>query len=92
MEINFDLVKKEIVKKLSKIKPEKIYLFGSFAWGHPSSDSDLDLCVVEKSYKSKWEEKKKIDDLLKNIRLSKDILVPTKEEFDFYSKECVINQ
>ena len=32
MEINFDLVKKEIVKKLSKIKPEKIYLFGSFAW------------------------------------------------------------
>ena len=25
---------------------EKIYLFGSFAYGTPTSDSDYDLCVV----------------------------------------------
>ena len=85
----FDIcsLKEKILEKLSQINPEKIYIFGSYAWGNPTSESDLDLCVVEKSYHSRWDEKKKIYDLLKEIEISKDILVPTKEEFDFYSRE-----
>ena len=33
-------------KILSKIMPEAIYLFGSYAYGTPSPDSDLDLYIV----------------------------------------------
>ena len=29
-------------------KPEKIVLFGSYAYGHPTSDSDVDLLVILK--------------------------------------------
>ena len=28
------------------VAPEKIYLFGSYAYGEPTADSDFDLCVV----------------------------------------------
>ncbi len=35
-----------IVEKLKTINPEKIILFGSYAHGEPSEDSDLDILVV----------------------------------------------
>lgn len=38
---------KEIVEQIAaKFHPEKIILFGSFATGTPSADSDVDLLVV----------------------------------------------
>lgn len=41
---------KEVVDKIAKeYKPEKIILFGSYAWGHPTEDSDVDLFVVQKT-------------------------------------------
>ena len=30
----------------SQFQPEKIFLFGSYAYGDPSRDSDVDLLVV----------------------------------------------
>jgi uncharacterized protein len=35
-----------IIDKLKKTSPEKIILFGSYAYGEPSEDSDLDILVV----------------------------------------------
>jgi uncharacterized protein len=35
-----------IVKKLKLTQPEKIILFGSYAYGDPAPDSDLDILVV----------------------------------------------
>ncbi|HQH24635.1 MAG TPA: nucleotidyltransferase domain-containing protein [Bacteroidales bacterium] len=35
-----------IIEKLKPEDPEKIILFGSYAWGEPSADSDLDILVV----------------------------------------------
>lgn len=35
-----------IIEKLIQTKPEKIILFGSYAYGDPSDDSDLDILVV----------------------------------------------
>jgi predicted nucleotidyltransferase len=29
-----------------EFRPEKIILFGSYAYGHPSADSDIDLLVI----------------------------------------------
>ena len=81
-------IKKQIVDALKPLNPEKIILFGSYAYGNPTEDSDLDICVVEKSYESKMEEKAKIRKLLTGIKRSKDILVPYLEEYEFYKKEC----
>jgi len=85
---NIEEIKKEIVNKLKPLNPEKIILFGSCAYGNPTFESDLDICVVEKSYKNKMEEKSKIRKLLRDIKMPKDILVPYLEEYNFYKKEC----
>lgn len=31
---------------LTPLRPEKVILFGSYAWGRPTEDSDIDLYVV----------------------------------------------
>jgi len=35
-----------IVEELKKAEPEKIILFGSYAYGTPNNDSDLDFLVI----------------------------------------------
>ncbi len=35
-----------IVEELKKAEPEKIILFGSYAYGKPNEESDLDIIVV----------------------------------------------
>lgn len=35
-----------LVEKLKSTQPEKIILFGSYAYGQPTIDSDLDILVV----------------------------------------------
>lgn len=35
-----------IIEKLKETKPEKIILFGSYAYGEPADGSDLDILVV----------------------------------------------
>lgn len=40
----------EIVNKIiTEYQPEKIILFGSYAWGTPRAESDVDLLVVKKT-------------------------------------------
>jgi len=85
--INVEEVKRQIVQAIKPLNPEKIILFGSYAYGTPTEDSDLDICVVEKEFESKWEEKAKIRRLLSGIKMPKDILVPCLAEFEFYKKE-----
>lgn len=65
----------------------KIFLFGSYAYGLPSPDSDLDICVVKRELKSRIEEKKEIRKRLKDILIAKDIIVSSEKEFDFYSEQ-----
>ena len=74
----------EVKKRLVSVyEPEAIYLFGSYAWGHPDEESDLDLLVVvrtseEKSHKrcilgrrALWE-----------LNIAKDLIVYTQDEFN----------
>lgn len=37
-----------IVNALKPLEPDMVILFGSYAWGEPRRDSDLDLYVVTK--------------------------------------------
>ena len=86
--IDIEKLKKEIVERLKPLNPDKIILFGSYAYGTPNKNSDIDICVIKKDYKNKWEEKKKIRQALKDIPLPKDILNPKADEYEFYKKEC----
>ena len=85
--INIEELKPLIIERLKPLNPDKIILFGSYAYGTPNEDSDIDICIVEKNYKNKWEEKAKIRNLLKKINCPKDILTPKLDEFDFYKNE-----
>ncbi len=82
-----DEIKEKIVTQLKVLDPYKIIIFGSHAYGEPNENSDLDICVVEKDYENKFEDKKKIRKLLKNINIAKDILNPKIDEYEFYKEE-----
>jgi len=51
-----------IIEKLKSTHPEKIILFGSYAYGEPTDDSDLDILVVtsDDNIPSSFSEKSKI--------------------------------
>ena len=82
------MIKKEIIEEVKKrlvkvYDPIAIYVFGSYAWGTPTEDSDLDLLIVvdesdEKSYKRPVAGHR----ALRGLDISKDLIVKTKEEFE----------
>lgn len=44
-------IKKITGQIVEKYKPEKIILFGSWAYGKPKENSDIDLMVIKKNKK-----------------------------------------
>ena len=76
-----------ITQRLVRLyNPQAIYLFGSYAWGHPDEDSDLDFLVivdkVEDRYKALVAGHRELSDL----SVPKDLLVVTNEEFEARSQ------
>jgi predicted nucleotidyltransferase len=49
--IDIEVLKREIVEKLKPLDPDKIILFGSYAYGKPTEDSDVDLFLVKDDLK-----------------------------------------
>ena len=78
---DIEKIKRDIVQKLRPLNPYKIILFGSYAYGTPTEESDLDICVIEKGDVSKRELKSRIREALKDIKIAKDILV---EHYDYF--------
>ncbi len=80
--------RKDIQKNLKKItekivkefKPEKIILFGSYAWGKPGPDSDVDLFIIKKTDKPRLERQREVSRLLIDREVPIDILVFTPQE------------
>lgn len=73
-----------VVKRLVEAyHPLTIYLFGSYAWGHPTDQSDLDvLIVVDKSDEPSYRRPVKGYHSLFGLNIDAEILVKTKSEFD----------
>lgn len=46
--MTLDELKSIIIKQLQPLDPEKIILFGSYAHGNPTRDSDIDIYIVTK--------------------------------------------
>lgn len=66
-----------------RFRPERIILFGSHARGDAGPDSDVDLLVVMPVQGSKREKAVEIGVALHDIRVPKDIIVTTSEEFEW---------
>lgn len=74
---------KEVVNKIVKeYQPERIILFGSWAWGEPGFDSDVDLLIVKKTQKQRVEREQEIQTLLYPREMPLDLLVYTPEELN----------
>ena len=60
--MNYEAYIPLIVEELKKANPEKIILFGSYAYGKPNDDSDLDILVISNDHDlpKTFEEKNKI--------------------------------
>ena len=80
------LERKEIRQMVRRIvrqfRPERIILFGSHARGDAGPDSDVDLLVVMPVEGSRREKAVEIGVALHDIRLPKDIIVTTPEDFE----------
>jgi len=60
--------------------PDKIVLFGSYAWGEPDQDSDLDLFIVMESRERPIKRAAAIRRSLKDRYVPMDVIVRTPEE------------
>ena len=65
-------------------KPQKIILFGSYANGTPTEESDLDLLVIKDSDKPSRMQNRKIRKILADLKIPLDVIVKTPEEFQTY--------
>ena len=74
----------EVTRRLVEVyDPMEIYLFGSYAWGSPTEDSDMDLLVVVKeSNEPRWQRANPGAKALWGVGVSKDLLIYTKAEFE----------
>ena len=65
-----EAIKIIVDKIISEYKPKKIILFGSYAYGTPTEDSDIDLLIVKDTDErpiDRWVEVKKILRSLKSM-------------------------
>ncbi|MDI6883199.1 MAG: nucleotidyltransferase domain-containing protein [Patescibacteria group bacterium] len=72
----------QIVRSLKRYKPEKIILFGSFAWGKPSASSDVDVLVIKKSKLPKRFRTTQAEKFLSKLPYPVDVLVYTPKELE----------
>ena len=72
-----------VERLVAEFKPEQIWLFGSYAWGEPRRESDLDLVVVvSASDESYLRRAQKAQMCMFGIPMGADIMVPTRPEFE----------
>lgn len=82
-----DELQNQIVRTLQSLNPYKIILFGSYAYGEPNSESDIDLVFINtdevyKSFQERIEMKIEILKKLDGLTQPLDILAYTKKEWD----------
>ena len=75
---------REMVERIvHQFMPDKIILFGSHARGSAGPDSDVDLLIVMPVAGSKRRKAVEIGVALHDIRVPKDLIVVTPEEFEW---------
>jgi len=74
-------VKKIVEQIVKNYNPEKVILFGSFAYGKPKKDSDVDLLIIKRTRKRFGARLFEVAKFIKS-ELGTDILVYTPKEWE----------
>ena len=84
--ISRQLIEDMVQAVVQEVRPQRIYLFGSCARESYTTDSDVDLLIVEQRKfgpdRNRWSELKRIRKALKPFRVPKDVLVYSQDEFE----------
>lgn len=89
--LNTDKITEELIDYIvgnivSKIQPEKIILFGSYAKGKFNKNSDLDLLIIKGGNESSRMLRRKVDALLRGRKFPVDLFVRKPEEVEWNIK------
>jgi predicted nucleotidyltransferase len=89
MEMQPSLLQEEIARLTQLLfeaaHPARIILFGSHARGEASAESDVDIMVVESNLRDRLQEMVRLSRLLDSVSFPVDLLVVSKEKFDYWS-------
>lgn len=92
--LDIEKIKLQIIENLKSLNLERVVLFGSYAYGKPHKDSDIDLYVVTnddfipQNFKEKMQLKLKVASVLKELQkiIPIDIVTHTKKMHDEFIK------
>ena len=78
-----EILSEGIRRIATALHPEKIYLFGSHAWGTPTADSDIDLFVIVKeSAQPAYRRSREAYRCLRGMREPFEVIVRTLSEVE----------
>ncbi len=82
----YKMITQEQINQVIKIiirdyKPQKIILFGSYAYGTPTKDSDIDLLIIKDDALPKLQRNRKVRNYLKDFLFPIDVFVKNPQEF-----------
>ncbi len=99
--VDIEKITPEIVERLKPLDPDKIILFGSYAYGTPNDDSDIDLFLLKNIDKKqarnfKIHARRNIQDLVSKYKIGFDFIVASESfiqsrEDYFYKKDILEN-
>jgi predicted nucleotidyltransferase len=70
---------------VAEFHPEQVWLFGSYAWGEPTEDSDLDLLMlVQDEKQTSIQRLRQARRCLRSIDMAKDVLIQSTASFERY--------
>ena len=74
--VDIEVLKHEIVERLKPLNPNKIILFGSYAYGTPNDSSDIDLFLVKDTDDRNYDAvaMSKVTDLIYKYKIGFDFL------------------
>ena len=83
-------------KIVQALKPEKIFLFGSYAYGNPEKDSDIDLFIIMETSERPAKRRIRVSRLFWDRPVPMDFVVKTPTEIaerismgDFFIKKIL---
>jgi uncharacterized protein len=79
----------EAIRRLVKVyNPVQIYLYGDYAWGTPNEESTIDILIIVTSSDERVIKRGyPAFEALLGLKIPKNIIVLTKEEFDKYTQD-----
>jgi len=80
-QLTTELLEQITQKLVATLNPEQIILFGSYAYGEPNEDSDIDLLViVSHSNEPRYRRSRQAYKVLRGIGTPTDVIIMTREE------------